>query len=515
MIDRVLINSSLKGSLLAIQKTQSLIDRTTERLATGKDVNSALDDPKNFFEARALNNRASDLSTRLDSIGRGIRTVEEAMHGVEAIERLLQIAETVAEDRLEEVKLNGSPVNPPEVVPPLNTQILASNPVAYWRLNEIAGVTATNLGSLGGAVDGLYDNGPNLGTSALYANGGAVSAEFNGIDQGVSIPDNAQLNLSAQSNRTVELVFNADTVAGRQVLFEEGAGVNSLSIYIDNGSLYVNGRDQGSWGPVNISTSITAGQTYHVAFTFQAGGLFVGYVNGENIGSASSPANFPSHSGDIGIGFMNQASWFHDGTVNGDNFFFDGRISDVAVYNTTLTAAEIADHAAAVSAPPLESVQDEEFNRLLDQIKQITIDANYRGINLLADEDIRTLFNEDGSNSLLIEGVDFTGLGLGIQRVGFDTISGVEQILEAVRNALKEVRDYGRTLTGRINILKTRDIFTKNTVNILESGAQDLTNGDMNEEGANLLALQVRQQMAFNTLAIASQNAGRIADFLA
>ena len=507
-----ILSGVFRSNLLALQKTQKLIDQTTLRLATGLKVNSALDNPQNFFTAKALNYRAADLSRRLDGIGQSIRTIEEGVNGVEAIEKFLKLGETRVLEELRRFREEG-PLPPPSPVvttvapPPLDGVILADAPDAYWRLDDAPGA-AVNAGAIGAAVNGTYINGPTLGAPPLYT-GGANSVEFNGVNQGVDIPDHALINLNSTPNRTVELVFNANSTAGRQVLYEEGAAVNSFTIYIDNGRLYVTGRDQGAWGPANISVPINVGETYHVAFTFDSvAGEFIGYVNGVNIGQEVVTAPFPSHSGDIGIGYMNENAWFHDGAQTGTGLYFDGRISDVALYNATLTQADMTARATSASggitgsvvpSTPLPALSD-----ILDQITQVTVDASYRGINLLGGEDLITLFNEDGSSRLLTEGVDFSAEGLGIQSIGFETEAGILTVLNNIREAIGKVRRFGTTLAVDMGVLATRERFTQNTINMLKAGADDLTVADQNEEGANLLALQTRQALGITSLSIAA-----------
>ena len=117
--------------------------------------------------------------------------------------------------------------------------------MAYWRLDDVAGNTAVNLGSGGAAIDGTYRNAPTLGAAALYA-GGNTSVDFDGVNDHIGIPDSALINTaSSTAERTIEMVFNADDVISRQVLFEEGGGTNHLSIYIDNGLIYFSGKDAG------------------------------------------------------------------------------------------------------------------------------------------------------------------------------------------------------------------------------------------------------------------------------
>ena len=147
----------------------------------------------------------------------------------------------------------------------------------------------------------------------------------------------------------------------------------------------------------------------------------------------------------------------------------------------------------------------------MQQIDEIVEDANYRGINLLENDDLVTDFNEDRSNNLLTEGVDFTFNGLGIERYDFNDINDLDEILTSVREAREQVRRFGRSLASDLSIIETRDRFTQETINNLRAGADDLTVADQNEEGANLLALQVRQQLQVSVLG-ASQLS--IADFL-
>ncbi len=522
------LNTAFVRNLQTLQKTQKLIDITTLRLATGLDVNSALDDPKNFFDARALQNRASDLSQRLDGIGKGIRTIQEGLIGTQAIEELLRLSEGNLMEELDRFKQFGPLPPPPPVTitttvttagTPLDTEILADNPTTYWRLNETSGATAATLGSAG-SVAGTYQNGPTLNAAPLYP-GADGSVDFNGTNQYVSIPNSTEINSAPHVRRSIELVFNADTTSGRQVLYEEGATVNSLTIYIDNGRVYVTGRDSGAWGPANISAPIVPGQTYHVGFSMDAAaGEFIGYLDGLEIGRDTVTATFPSHTGAIAIGRMSGGAWFHDGSESGNGNYFNGRISDVALYNATLSPADFTARASSVIGTTTSTgsfevtppIQLQALNDALDQIDQITKDANYRGINLLRDENLLTLFNETGSSSLLSEGVDFRSQALGILRIGFETQEGIERIIQSVRASIAKVRRYSESLTFDLNILKTRQIFTQNTVNTLISGAQDLTLADTNEEGANLLALQTRQALGVTALSLASQGNSALLD---
>lgn len=230
-------------------------------------------------------------------------------------------------------------------------KILNDAPVAYFQLNELNGTTASNSGS-GASLDSIYSNGVSLGNAALFS-GGYTSADFDGVNDFINVPNSALINLTDITQRTIELVFNADTTAGRQVLFEEGGGTNAMVIYIDDGDLYFNVRDGSgtTWGPFTINAAINAGETYHAALVMDtAAGYVQGYVNGALIGSGSALTTLSSHSGQIGIGGVNNATYFHDGAFSGNGHYFDGKISDVAIHNTVIDPATLAERFALMQS---------------------------------------------------------------------------------------------------------------------------------------------------------------------
>ena len=88
----IVLTAGVRSNLLQLQKTADLITATQTKLATGKRVNSALDNPINFFTAQGLTNRASDLGNLLDSMSSGINTIQAANNGITSITKLVQSA---------------------------------------------------------------------------------------------------------------------------------------------------------------------------------------------------------------------------------------------------------------------------------------------------------------------------------------------------------------------------------------------------------------------------------------
>src|SRR5690554_5589070 len=86
----VTLSKAVRSNLLSLQNTANMMASTQNRLATGNKVNSALDNPTNFFTASSLNSRAGDISQLLDSMANGIQTIEAADNGLKAITKTLE-----------------------------------------------------------------------------------------------------------------------------------------------------------------------------------------------------------------------------------------------------------------------------------------------------------------------------------------------------------------------------------------------------------------------------------------
>jgi flagellin len=97
----IALSQGVRQNLLAMQKTVDLMARTQNRLATGKKVNSALDNPTSYFVSAGLENRANDLSRLLDSMGLGIKTLEAADNGIKALKKLIETAQATARQALQ------------------------------------------------------------------------------------------------------------------------------------------------------------------------------------------------------------------------------------------------------------------------------------------------------------------------------------------------------------------------------------------------------------------------------
>ena len=145
----------------------------------------------------------------------------------------------------------------------------------------------------------------------------------------------------------------------------------------------------------------------------------------------------------------------------------------------------------------------EQYNQILQQYDSMIADSNYKGTNLLKKDSLKVDFNQDRTSYLNITGFDasVTGLNLSSAQAGSRLSSAIEEI----RQAVLQIRAFSAELGNNYSIITNRQEFTENLINILTEGADKLTLADMNEESANMLSLQTRQQLAINSLSLASQ----------
>lgn len=149
-----------------------------------------------------------------------------------------------------------------------------------------------------------------------------------------------------------------------------------------------------------------------------------------------------------------------------------------------------------------------QFDDLLAQIDSIATDSGYKGKNLLDADTLTVEFNESGSSTLDIVGFDgsaTTGLGIAAAAASWAGDANIDAAVTDLDASLTTLRANAKTLASNLGVVTARQEFTSNMVNALTEGADNLTAADTNEEGANMLALQTRQQLGITSLSLASQ----------
>jgi flagellin len=162
------------------------------------------------------------------------------------------------------------------------------------------------------------------------------------------------------------------------------------------------------------------------------------------------------------------------------------------------------------SAQTVRSNLVSQFNGILSQITTTAQDASFNGINLLGGDQLKLTFNETGKSTLNITGVNFDAAGLGLANLvsGTDFIdnSATNNVIANLASASTLLRTQASALGSNLSIVQIRQDFSKNLINVLQTGSSNLTLADTNEEAANSQALSTRQSIAVSALALANQS---------
>jgi len=197
--------------------------------------------------------------------------------------------------------------------------------------------------------------------------------------------------------------------------------------------------------------------------------------------------------------------------ANGQDIVITNNVNDLA---TDLGLATSTNGSLATNT--LRSTAETQFDSLRTQIDNLVNDVTYLGVNLLkaSPDNLTVTFNEDGTSSLAVSGIasDSTALSIGAvdSADGFATDAGIDTVVAQLDTALATLRTTQSTLGGNNTLINTRFTFTENLINTLEDGAAKLINADLNEEAANLLALQTRHDLALGALALSFDNGSAI-----
>jgi flagellin len=146
------------------------------------------------------------------------------------------------------------------------------------------------------------------------------------------------------------------------------------------------------------------------------------------------------------------------------------------------------------------------------QIATMASDSNYGGVNLLNGDSLSVEFDENGANTLSCLRYKATRLAGTVANVTvatstFDTDDNIEAAISDIDDAVTNLRTEAQKLASNLSTISIREDFTDNMIDTLNTGADQLTLADMNEEGANMLMLQTRQQLGTTSLSMSSQAA--------
>lgn len=463
------LSSGVRNSLASVQDITAQAAAVQSRLATGKRVNSAVDNPVNFFTASSLNNRSDQLKGLLDGMSNGIQTIQAASKGIDGITKLVSSLQSTVKQAQADAAQNR-----PTITGTAAELATAAEAAATSKsLKDIA--LDKRLGAAGAMEGSPAAYVPNAATAATAASAGDLGFDLTGaagtdtaakmviqIGKGAATgEDLTSIELNVDANTTVRDVVNAINSSGVASAFVD-----------EKGQLNVKGT-----GSEKLSVGI---------------GLASGAaVTGPPAVSAA----------DAALEAATDAA--ADGSTN-------------ALFGlTALNRSAGKDSSNVTSATRSNLI--EQYNTLRTQIDELAKDSGFNGVNLLAGDQVSLVFNEKtgtNQNKLNIQGTSLTSENLGITSASntqlatftnFQNDLDLEKATEQLNGALSSLKSLSSTFGANLAVANTRQDFTKGLADVLTTGASNLVNADANEEAANLLSLQTRQQLSQTALSLSSQ----------
>ena len=184
-----------------------------------------------------------------------------------------------------------------------------------------------------------------------------------------------------------------------------------------------------------------------------------------------------------------------------------------AITKLVQSAQSLVSQAKQTTDTAVQATLSSQYTALLTQIGQLAGDSGFNGINLLAGNDLTVTLNETGSSTTTVSGIDYTDatatgtgqLGIANAANNWADSAAIDAASADLTAALTTLRSESQTLGSSLSVVQIRQDFTKSTISTLQNGSDALTLADSNQEGANLLALQTRQQLSTTALSLASQ----------
>ncbi|ODT68190.1 MAG: hypothetical protein ABS75_21235 [Pelagibacterium sp. SCN 63-23] len=596
------LSKAVRSNLLSLQNTASMMAKTQERLSTGNKVNSALDNPTNFFTAAGLNSRAGDLNQLMDGMANGIQTLEAADNGLTAITKTLEsMQSTLRQARQDKsfqttsFELSGNPTGTigfsgGAVGSSMRTFALQNTALTNTALGMNAASTAGVAGVDASAASGATAS-THTGVGGMSANIAAGTAGEIEITLGTGAAIAVTL---ADGDDTAAVIGKINTAAGSTIATNEGGQIRltntaGTGITVADDSANSNGTAAAIFGAspavvagapataavaaVAATSTITWGgdaievnKDAKIKFTANVGGeaqeieitradvLKAGNGDGTIdsaeefaaiLGSKVAGASFAASGNTI---TMTSATAGADATfglgaatVSGTNFNADElvqkinadaslagkvrasnddgklRIENQSTQELNVNGVNSAgtitgtNNDAKIGGNTVRADLKDQFNELRDQLDKLADDASFNGINLLRGDKLTITFNETGTSSIDIQTkgekqVNAANFDIfDIEAADLDSDTNIDSLLGDLKSALNSVRSQSSAFGSNLSIVQNRQDFTKNMINTLQTGGANLTLADMNEEAANLLALQTRQSLSSNSLSLASQ----------
>lgn len=511
----------MRATLLSLQRTVNLLDRTQNRLATGKKVNSALDNPVSFFTSQAHMNRASRILSLKDGMGEAIQTIRAADKGIASISSLIQAARGVAESALS-ASANGTA-----------TGSIALNGIVGYKGTvqtsyDTAVLTLTGLQDNNPAGDGDFINLDVDGAGGVYpvaAESGVQGYYSFLLDPGDM--DSAALRMANKINSidwaywknnvnpAMNVYYTAEYLGSNQLRISKFDYSTHDQLNVDAGDIVENPGNAGDFDPQIASytpplpspdTVGIGGVTFTAIYSgVPAANEFTATTGNNTATALSLAAAIEAHDWSGG------AYTFH-ASVSGSTLNISkvdnatGLAADVAAgdFDTSGIIGGGSGSMTLVQNSSKLSAYQDEYNELRSQITALGRDSYYKGKNLLNAETMSVYFE---NSSLSVAGFGASADSLGLTAATWTSGGTIDTDITLLESALEMLRMQSANMSNNLSIIDARLGFSTSLANILTEGSDNLVLADTSEEGANMLMLQTRQSLGTNVLTISAQAA--------
>jgi flagellin-like hook-associated protein FlgL len=526
----IVLSASVRQNLLSLQSTADLLSTTQNRLATGKKVNTALDNPTNFFTAASLDNRASDINNLLDGIGNGVQVLQAANTGITSLQKLVDSAKSVGNQALQAVvgysakstiataAIAGATASDLRGTAAAATDATkVSSAAVLNRLTTAVNITGSTLLTGGTNSDSVLATAGLTTSDSITVNNTTIS--FTTAGTGTS--DATHVRLDASLSTLLSAIDAAQGGTGSAVGASDGlvtihTGTTAdLNITATSGGYALLAALKLTTGTTPVTQARTAGTTALGGLTLTIGatgnGTATNITFGDGTGGTVKSLNDLNaklaannlqasidSSGVISITTTNDAASSTIGAIGGT------AAGTGAPFENLMGSAPVLDPSAQLVRSNLVA----QYNNILDQITTTAQDASYNGVNLLNGDQLKLTFNETGTSTLKIQGVLFNIAGLGLTKLnaGTDFLdnASANSALTSLNSASSLLRTQASALGSNLSVVQIRQDFSKNLINVLQTGSSNLTLADTNEEAANSQALSTRQSIAVSALSLAN-----------
>lgn len=452
--------TSVQTALTTSKSLTDIHDKNSMALTTGKKINSSYDNSTLYFKDMRLSERAQELNNVLDGLTNIVSTLTTAANSIDSIKDLLEQAKAAANSAADGknylAKLTGT-----------NCKVTYDKPLADLSFSNPGDEIILRTGDADRMEsDFIIERDATLDDMNLVR----------GDELKIKIGEDDWITLTV-IDETMKVTDFFGQIAERcpNKNFEFDITDRKLTLSTtDRSPILMDGSVAEILGfDMSTTEKITIGNNWTVKQLVRAFSEIDGI-------SASINSN----------GYLEVSSLYGDNLIIDDltgrtaeSFKLNG--CDDCGLNTMKTYAD-------------------QYNEILKQINGIVADSSFNGLNLLEGDSVRAVFNEKGDNYRTVKGVRLDTISLGLSdAIGdWQNKDDIQVVLQEIDNAVYRIREASNHFDRANAMVLSRDTFLQTMADTCLSGAEKLTQADLNEAAANLLTAETQKELVNNVISI-------------